>query len=101
MRLVRQFDSSPWRRLTACAVIILIACLGFVESVHLHQELAPSRAARSHCALCVLSHSPAVITAVRSAPVPVPDYTSLQSVEPQLRSRLLVSFVFIRPPPAL
>jgi hypothetical protein len=99
--MLRHFESSPWRRLTACAVLILIAGLGFVESVHLHEDLAPSGAARSHCALCVLSHSPAAITAARSAPVPVLDYVSLQSAEPQLRSRLLVRSLSIRPPPSL
>ncbi len=81
--------------------VILIAGVGFVQAIHLHEDLAPFGAARSHCALCVFSHSPAVVTATRSAPVPVGDFTALVSAEPQLRSRLLVSSAFIRPPPVL
>jgi hypothetical protein len=101
MKLSPQFGKSLCWRLTAVFAVLLVAGLGFVQSVHLHDELAPSSAARSHCALCLFSHSPAVITAARSAPAPVLDFATIKSVEPQLLSRLLVSSAFIRPPPVL
>jgi hypothetical protein len=101
MRLASQFDKSLFRRLTAVFAVLLIAGFGFVQSVHLHDESAPSSATHSHCALCAFSHSPAVATAARSAPIPVLSFTSLQSVEPQLHSRLLLPSVSIRPPPIL
>lgn len=100
MRLVPQFETSWLRRITAFAAVLLIAGLGLVQAIHLH-EFAPSDAGRSHCALCVFSHNPAVLTAVRSAPVPVTRSAALVIADPQLRSRLLLPAVFIRPPPEL
>ena len=101
MRLAPKFENSLWRRLTAVFVVLLIAGLGFVESVHLHEGVDPSGAVNTHCALCVLSHIPAVVTTARSAPAPVLDFVSLPSAEPQLHSRLLVPSLSIRPPPSL
>ena len=98
MRLVPQFETSSLRRITAFAAVLLIAGLGLVQAIHLH-EFAPSDAGRSHCALCVFSHTPAVLTAARSAPALVSESASLVVAEPQLRSRLLLPASFIRPPP--
>jgi len=100
MRLARQFETSVLRRVTALAAVVLITGLGLVQSIHLH-ECARSNAGRSHCALCVFSHSPAVVTAARSAPAPVADSASFVIAEPQLRSRLLLASAFIRPPPGI
>src|SRR5689334_7538999 len=99
MKLLSQFEKPVCWRLTAAFAVLLIAGLGFVQSVHLHDELAPSSAARSHCAICVFSHSPAVVTAAGAAPAPALDFTTISSTDPQLRSQLLVSSTFIRPPP--
>lgn len=101
MRLAPQFDKSLFRRLTAVFAVLFIVGLSLVQSVHLHDESATSGAEHSHCALCIFSHSPAVVTAARTAPVPVLHFVSIHSAEPQLHSRLLVSVVFIRPPPSL
>ncbi len=101
MRLAPQFEKSLSWRLTVLFAVLLIAGMGFVQSVHLHDELSPSRADRSHCALCVFSHSPAVMTTAGPAPIPVPDVIYLHFAEPQLHSRLLVAVVSIRPPPSL
>jgi len=100
MRLARQFEASLLRRVTALAAVLLIAGMGLVQSIHLH-ECAPSDGGRSHCALCVFSHSPAVLTAARSAPILTTGFASFVAAEPQLRSRLLLPAAFIRPPPAL
>ena len=101
MGIARQFDSGWWRLWVAGFLALLIAGLGFVESVHLHNDLAPNQAAHSHCALCAISHNPAVVTAARSAPEPVSDFTVSTTAQPHLRSRLLVPSTFIRPPPSL
>jgi hypothetical protein len=99
--LAPQFAKSQCWRLTAVFAVLLIAGLGLVQSVHVHEELAPSRATRTHCALCVFSHSPAVITAAGSAPAKVPEVAYSHLAEPQLQSRLLVASAFVRPPPSL
>jgi hypothetical protein len=101
MKLMRQFENSLLRQLSVLFVVLLIAGVGFAQSVHLHEELLPGSSARSHCALCVFSHSPAVITVASSAPLP-----SVASVAPilreaQVRSRLLIPASLIRPPPCL
>lgn len=101
MRLAPQFDQARLRRWTAVFAVVLIAGLSFVQAVHLHDESATSSAEHSHCALCIFSHSPAVVTAARTAPVPVLHFVSIHSAEPQLHSRLLVAVAFIRPPPSL
>jgi hypothetical protein len=97
----RQFDSAWWRLWIAGFMALLIVGMGFVQSIHLHNELAPHHAAHSHCALCVISHSPAVVTAARSAPAPVSDFAAFTAAEPQLHSRLLIASAFIRPPPTV
>ena len=101
MRLAPQFEKSLGRRLTAAFAVLLIFGLGVIQAVHLHDELAPSGASHSHCALCVFSHGSAVVTAIRLAPTLVVDFASVHSTEPQLHSRLLVPAASIRPPPSL
>lgn len=101
MKLAPQFEKSLRWRLTVVFAALLIAGMGFAQSVHLHEDLSPSRADRSHCALCVFSHSPAVVTAAGPAPTLVPGYIFLHSAEPQLHSRLRVAIASIRPPPSL
>lgn len=99
--MVHQFDRSRGQRFIALFAAILLTSLAFVQTIHLHEELSRSGASRSHCALCIFSHSPAVVTAARSAPAPVSAFATRIAAEAQLRSRLLVPSTFIRPPPAL
>lgn len=99
MRLARQFERSLLRQLSVLSVVLLIAGVGFAQSVHLHDDLVPSGVSRSHCALCVFSHSPAVIEVAASAPLPALDSALPTSLEPQLISYLLVPSSDIRPPP--
>ncbi len=87
---------------TDCRICRAVSCQRLLPgSVHQHDEFARSGAVHSHCALCIFSHSPAAVTATRSAPVPVRDVAELAFAEPQLRSRLLIPSAFIRPPPVL
>ena len=101
MRMVRQPDRFSWVRWIAVFAVVVIASLGFVQATHLHEDLAPTRVSHTHCALCVFSHSPAVVTAARSAPIPIGNPATLVFAEPQLHSRLLPPAVSIRPPPVL
>ncbi len=96
-----QIGQSRLLRWTALFAVVVIASLGFVQAIHLHQDLTPTSADRTHCALCVFSHSPAVVTAARSAPLPTGMFAALAVAEPQLHSRLLPPTVCIRPPPVL
>jgi len=100
MNLARQFEKSLAWRLTAIFAVLLIAGMGYAQAVHLHDDFAPSGSARSHCALCVFSHSPAAVSATGSAFASVSSFVFLHSAEPQLHSRLLVAVASIRPPPA-
>jgi len=101
MKLARQSGHSRFQQWTAVFFLLLVAAFSFVQAVHLHDDLAPTGATRTHCSLCLFSHSPAVATAAGAAPIPVRDYASLQLSEPQLRSRLLVASISIRPLPSL
>ena len=101
MRLAPQFERSLLQRWTAVLAVVLIAGLGFAQAIHLHEDLAPSGAARAHCALCVFSHSPAVITHAGAAPALTSGFAALAVGELQLSSRLLIPSSSIRPPPAL
>ena len=96
-----QLGRSWLRRWTVAFAVVLITSMGFVQAIHLHEDLAPTTADRSHCALCVFSHSPAVVTAARSAPTLVCNLATPVSAEPQLHSRLLAPAASIRPPPVL
>jgi len=93
--------SSRCQRFVAAFAALLIAGLGIVQVVHLYDELASSDTSHSRCALCVLSHSPAVATAAGSAPAPIGKSSALVVADPQLHSRLLIAAAFIRPPPVL
>jgi hypothetical protein len=99
--MIRQLDRARWQRWIAVFATLLITGLSLIQAIHLHEELAPSSAAHSHCALCIFSHSPAVVTSARHAPIATSGFATLAPADAQLRSRLVVPSAFIRPPPAL
>jgi hypothetical protein len=101
MRLAPQIGRSRLQRWIAVFAMVVIAGLGFVQAVHLHEDLAPSSVSHTHCALCMFSHSPAIVSAARSAPAPIGKSTALVIAETQLHSRLLLPAASIRPPPVL
>ena len=99
--MARPLDKSLAYRLIAAFAVLVIVSLGFVQAVHLHEDLAPGSVSHTHCALCVFSHSPAVVTAARSAPAPIGNSAALVVADPQRHSRLLLPAASIRPPPVL
>jgi hypothetical protein len=99
MSLKRQFDGSPLQRWTAIFFAMVMAGFGFVQAVHVHDALAGQSSPASHCSLCMVAHSAAVITPASAAPAPVLKSVVVVQSEPQHLSRLHVTSSFIRPPP--
>src|SRR5450631_1095448 len=99
MTVTRQFDRTPLQKWTAVLFVLVMAGFGFVQAVHVHDALASQSSPASHCSLCVVAHSAAVVTAISSAPAPALESARLAVLEPQLRSQLQVPSSYIRPPP--
>ena len=94
-----KFDRSPTYKWVALALGLLMAAIGFVQAVHVHDALGRQSSPASHCSFCVVAHNAAVITPVSSPPVPVVKASLQDPSQPQLTSRLLIGASFIRPPP--
>ena len=94
-----QFGRPLLQKLTALFFVLVMAGFGFVQAVHAHDALAGKSAPESHCSLCVVAHSAALISPASAAPAPVFESYRLAVVEPQLQSRLQVPSSYIRPPP--
>jgi len=104
MKLSNQFDRPAFQRWGALLLVLVVAVFGFAEAVHVHDSLAPDHgptAPATHCLICVTAHSVPVITAISITPVLAYTATVIATVDPQLRSCLVISTAFIRPPPAV
>ena len=99
MSVIRQFERPLLRKWTALLFVLVMAGFGFVQAVHVHDAAVNQSAPASHCSLCVVAHSAALITPGTTAPAPVSDSARLVVLEPQLQSRLQVPSTYIRPPP--
>ncbi|HEY4930422.1 MAG TPA: hypothetical protein VII23_02535 [Terriglobales bacterium] len=99
MTVICQFERPQLRKWTALLFVLVMAGFGFVQAVHVHDALASQSSPASHCSLCVVAHSAAVVTAVSSAPAPVQQSARLAVLEAQLQSQLHVASSYIRPPP--
>lgn len=87
------------KKYAAVLVVVLIAGFGFVQAVHVHDTLAKQSSPASHCSLCVIAHSAAVVTHASTSLAPIVRSALLAVSDPQLRSQLQVASSFIRPPP--
>ena len=87
------------KKYVAVLFVVLIAGFGFVQAVHVHDTLAKQSSPASHCSLCVIAHSAAVVTPAGTSLVPIVRSGLLAVSDPQLRSQLQVASSFIRPPP--
>jgi len=87
------------KKLTAAFFVLVVAGFGFVQAVHVHEALAGQASPTTHCSLCVVAHSAAVVTPVNAVPLPVAASALLVAAAPQLESQLHVASSFIRPPP--
>ena len=99
MKNISQFDRSPLRKWTALLFVLVMAGFGFVQAVHVHGAVASQSSPASHCSLCVVAHSAALISPAGAAPELVLSSAQLAALEPQLQSRLQVASSYIRPPP--
>lgn len=79
--------------------VLLVAAMGFVQAVHVHDAMAQRISPPSHCSLCVVAHHTAAITLVNAAPIPIVAAAGLDSADLQIDSRLQLGASFIRPPP--
>jgi len=99
MKQSPQFGRHPLQKWTALLFVLVMAGFGFVQAIHVHDALARKTAPESHCSLCVVAHSAALISPAGVAPMPVFDTAQVAVIEPQLQSHLQVAFSYIRPPP--
>jgi hypothetical protein len=99
MKPLHQIDRRTLRKFTAAFFVLMIAGFGFVQAVHVHDSLAKQTSPASHCSLCVVAHSAAVVTPVNASIAPVVESTAVAVSDPQPQSHLEVASSFIRPPP--
>jgi hypothetical protein len=99
MNQVHQLERSPAQKCTAVLFALLMVGFGFVQAVHVHDAPAGQTSPATHCSLCVVAHSAALITPVSAAPAQVADAVKIAVLEPQLQSRLRATLSYIRPPP--
>jgi len=86
-------------RAGAMVCVLLVIFIGTVAAVHAHPDTAKNP--EHSCSICALAHSGVVAVAI-SAPAPT-IASSAVHVTPAagLRSLLLISSLYIRPPPAV
>lgn len=85
-------------RATGVVCLLLILLTGFVAAVHIHP--GSSNAPEHSCSICALAHTGVI--SVQSGP-PAPLFTSsgfFETISATSHSLLLVTFLYIRPPPA-
>lgn len=99
MKPLFQIDRRTLKKFTAAFFVLVMAGFGIVQAVHVHDVLAKQTPPASHCSLCVVAHSAAVVTPVNAAVAPVVTSAAVALSDPQLRSQLRVASSFIRPPP--
>jgi len=99
MKPLHQLSRPALRKFTAAFFVLVIAGFGFVQAVHVHNALATQTSPASHCSLCVVAHSAAVVTPVNTAIAPIVTTAAFAVSDPQLQSHLEVASSFIRPPP--
>ena len=99
MPLLRQPDRSPLQKCMAVPFVLVMVGIGFVQAVHVHDELAKQPTPPSHCSLCVVAHQAVAVISALSAPVPVLDATLIVPVETSCESLLQIGVPFSRPPP--
>jgi len=99
MSLPLQLERSALRKSIAVLFVLVMVGSGFVQAVHVHDALAKQTSPASHCSLCVVAHSAALLTPATAAPAQVSDSAKIAVLEPQLQSQLHVASSNIRPPP--
>jgi hypothetical protein len=99
MTPLRQFDRSPLQAGLAVVLALVMVGFGFVQAVHVHNELAKPASPASHCSLCIASHNTAVVVTASNAPAPVLESAIIAVHETQFEPQVRIGASFIRPPP--
>jgi hypothetical protein len=87
------------RRASAVVCVGLVLFIGFIAAVHSHPD--NSRADEHGCSVCALAHAGVVLVAL-GAPIPVfASYALYVTRADSPRSLLVVSSLYIRPPPVV
>src|SRR5260221_10177638 len=86
-------------RASAVVCVLLVLFIGLVAAVHSHPNA--SRAPERSCSVCALAHA-GVVPVALSTPVPVFASSAVYVTRADSpRSLLLVSSLYIRPPPVV
>jgi len=99
--LLRQFERSPLQKSLAVVFALAMIGLGFVQAVHVHDDLANQATPPSHCSLCVAAHHAVAVVTTGSAPVLLQEAAFINPPEAQHESSLQIGASFIRPPPQI
>ncbi len=76
--------------------VLLVLLVSGVQATHVHPD-----SAKHDCSLCLVAQAGAIVTAgFHPVPVLVPSRVEA-AIEAQLRSRLVSSSLYIRPPPSV
>ena len=95
----RQFGRFPLEKCVAVVFAVAMVGIGFVQAVHVHDDLAKQSTPPSHCSLCVAAHQTAEVVATSGMALPVVKAALVALPETQHESCLYVTEPFIRPPP--
>jgi len=99
MTLLRQLDRSPGQKCLAVVFALAMLGIGFVQAVHVHDDLARQSTPPSHCSLCVAAHNPVAVVSTGGAPLPVVESAPVLPAETPREAFLSIGAAFIRPPP--
>jgi hypothetical protein len=95
-----QFDRERFRKLLALLGVLLLAGFAVIQAAHFHFDAGT--AGDSHCAICLLLHTPAtLVVAAIVLPVLACVRAQVLVLEPQLRSFGAIAPPYSRPPPTL
>jgi len=96
LKLTLQFRQFRLAQAVSILCVFLVLMISGVQATHVHPD-----SAKHDCSLCMVAHAGALVTAdFDVTPQWLP--ARMESArEPRLLSRLLSSFLYIRPPPSV
>jgi hypothetical protein len=97
MLLQLEGDGPRMRKLVSVLGILLLLAFGLEQAIHSHPQPSPTEG--SHCAICVVAHAPATVTAPTFVPALVIINAHLVLFEPLAHDSVTPRSLYIRPPP--
>jgi hypothetical protein len=99
MLSVRQLDRSLLQKSLAVVFALAMVAIGFVQAVHVHDDLTRQTTPPSHCSLCVAAHHAVAVVTSGSVPALLQETAVVTPPEAQRESSVQIGASFIRPPP--